>query len=936
MDEVTPTWPATPDAMSGSGRKSRRRTSVGLVREWLIRRIEPLLTILLALVVAGSLLAVGTVHVAVLLVVAPVALLSLSLVCFAEQDWRRRVPAPAWVLVGLSAYSLLQSIPIPFAWLQRLSPAVAQIWIDARHLLGAATHAPASLSADPAASLVEALKWLSYAAVFVTAGQLTRRTGAKRGLSIVVLSALIGGILTIIHGLFGIEKWLGIYAPRFGRPPWALSPLLNPNSFSGYLNLATYCAVGLAMTGRPPAPRWALGLVAAVLFALSILTGSRAGVIALLVGVVLVALALREQVRRARRAGAPDVPGWLPVVGAAAVGGLLFLLGSNDIIWEQLLDETTTKFRLTQWTAPLIGDFRWFGVGRGAYETVAASYRTLPGLVTYQHAENFIADWLAEWGIPVCAMAFASLGWLLRPSRLGFLRHPLPTAALIGVFVLLLQNLLDLGLEIASVGIAAAAVLGSVWGGATRDQERRQQRVRNGATSNGAEPSSPISEIPSNDSRHRPSQESPRSARSVARRKMRKRRRVAYQTPRAAIAAVASLVISAGLVIAVARKGQPDDLDQRAILHDAFTEVNWTKSTEVDAIKRKLEQALERHPADSYFPLLGALIAQRTGKNEMPWLNQALRRDPLNARAELLLAESLATRGARKQALGVLQRCVAHEPVLADVVAQRAVRYAQNLDELELAVPNGTAGVAMLDSLAMYENKPATRAVHEALLQHALQRQSNSFATHAIIIDDLIRDLDDPKSPCADSGRAECEAQLRQHAQIVEAQGPRNLQAVILHARLLVREGKIVEAAQWLSKHCQNFTSDSTCASHFVTVAAKAPSPELLEEAGTTYMALACSTPDSCASAATWVGNLFAARGNYQLALTRFERAANESPSADAWLRVADAAMRSGHVNRAQSALVAARRFGSASDSELEQRVEQARRDQLMNQALKR
>jgi tetratricopeptide (TPR) repeat protein len=906
MDEVTPTSPATPDAMSGTGRKSRRRTSIGVVRERLIRQIEPLLTILLALVVVGSLLAVGTVHVAVLLVVASVALLSLSLVCFAEQDWRRRVPAPAWVLVGLSAYSLLQSIPIPFAWLQRLSPAVAQIWIDARHLLGAATHAPASLSADPAASLVEALKWLSYAAVFATAGQLTRRTGAKRGLGIVVLAALLGGIITIIHGLFGIEKWLGLYAPRYARPPWALSPLLNPNNFSGYMNLATYCAVGLAMTGRPPAPRWALGLVAAVLFALSFLTGSRAGVIALLIGVVLVALALREQARRARRAGAPDVPSWLPVVGAAAVGGLLFLLGTNDIIWEQLLDETTTKFRLAQWTAPLIGDFRWFGVGRGAYETVAASYRTLPGLVTFQHAENFIADWLAEWGIPVCAIALASLGWLLRPRRLSFLRHPLPTAALIGVFVLLLQNLLDLGLEIASVGIATAAVLGSVWGGATRDQERRQQP------------------------------NPPRSDRSVARRKMKKRRRVAYQTPRAAMAAVASLAVSAGLVITVARKGQPDDLYQRGLIHNAFIEVNWTKPTQIESIKRELAQAIERHPADSYFPLIGALIAQRTGKNEMPWLNQALRRDPLNARAELLLADSLAARGARKQALGVLQRCVAHEPILADAVAQRAVRHAQNLDELELAVPNGTAGVVMLNSLAMYESKPAMRAVHEALLQHALQRQSSSPSTHAIIIDDLIRDLDDPKSPCAGSGRAECEAQLRQHAQVIEAQGPRNLQAVILHSRLLVREGKIVEAAQWLSKHCQNFTSDGTCASQFVTVAARAPGPELLEEAGTTYMALACSTPDSCASAATWIGNLFAARGNYQLALTRFERAANESPSADAWLRVADAAMRSGHVNRAQSALVAARRFGSASDSELEHRVEQARRDQLLNQALKR
>ena len=933
MDEVTPTARAAPDARTGPSTWGHRRTSLGLVREELTRHVESLLTVLLALVVVGSLLAVGTVHVSVLLVVGAVALLSFTLGCFVETTWSRRLSPPTWVFLGLALYSLLQSIPIPFSWLQHLSPGVATIWRDARYLIGANPQQPASISAEPGASRVEALKWLTYAFVFAVAGQLTRRTGAKRGVAIVVLSALMGGVLTIFHGLFGIEKWLGIYEPQYGHTPWATSPLLNPNNYAGYLNLATYCAVGLAMTGRPPAPRWALGLVAAVLFALSCLTASRGGVLSLLLGVVLVALALREQSRRARRAGAPGVPNWLPLVGAAIVGGVLFILGTNDNIWSQLLDESLGKLRIDVWSMPLVRDFRWFGVGRGAYETVSLAYRELPGLAVYQHAENFVVDWLAEWGIVVSCLAWLGFAWLLRPKRLGFLRHPLPTAALIGIFVLLLQNLVDMGLEIASVGIATSAVLGSLWGGATRDLERRQRLAQDKGGRAGANPLDPMGDapplVPRRQRGHATRRGAKRSKKKTARRYTRS------QATRAAVTALLTLVLGSGFIIWVARSGQPDLLDQRRLTREAFSVVNWSMPTQIDAFGRQLRQVISRHPGDSYLPLVGAIYAQKTHDNELVWINHVLRRDPLNARAELLLADVLVAHGARKQALSVLRRCVTYEPLLANAIAQRVVRIAQSLDELELSVPDGTAGVTMLNALALFENQPTNRDIHTALLQRALHRQSNSLTTHAIIVDDLIRDLDDPKSPCAGDQRGRCEDSLREHAHFIEAQGPHNLQAVILHARLLVHEGKLLEAASWLSKHCQEFANDTTCVSHFVTVAARVPGPEMLEEAGSAYLALACSTPDSCAGAATWIGDLFMARGNYELALSRFERAANESPAADAWLRVADAALRSGHVNRGHSALIAARRLGAVSDPELEHRFEAARREQLMHQALK-
>jgi tetratricopeptide (TPR) repeat protein len=887
----------------------RRRSRIGKLQEKLTAYVLPVQIGLLGATVLGSLLAVGTVHVNTLLAVASAAILSFVVVCFTEKDWASRIPAPTWVLLGLSLYSLLQSVPLPFNWVRHLSPAAAQVWIDARRLVGAALYDPAALSLDPAASRVEALKWLTYGAVFATAAQVTRRAGAKRGLGLVVLAALVGGVLTLAHGLFGIDKWLGIYQPRYAHPTWALSPLLNSNNYCGYLNLATFVAIGLAMTGRPPAPRWALGLTAAVLFALSFLTGSRGGVLALLLGVGLVALALREQTRRARRLGAPSLPSWLPLAGAALAGSTLFLLGSNDTIWAQLLDETTSKIRIVEWTAPLARDYLWFGVGRGAYETVAAAYRTMSGLVTYQHAENFLADWVAEWGVVVCATALACFFWLLRPNKLGFLRHPIPTASLIGVLVLVLQNLVDLGLEVAAVGIALATVLGSLWGGSLRDRARKELRGQAKA--------------------------SQRDAVSAATTKSSRRRRADSRAWGSRLSAGAALVLGAALLVFVARTGRPEVLEERRHLHDEIADGHALDRIKLAKLQRSVATALARHPADAYVPVLGAIVARQLGQNELVWLNHALRRDPLNARAELLLADALARRGAHRQALGVLRRCATHEPNLAHVVAERATRYSHAVEELELSVPEGQPGVAVLNALAQYLNKPETRSAHDALLALALKRQGNSAATHGLIIDDLLRDLESPSGPCVGEAGARCEERLRQHAQVIEKQGPHNLQAVILRSRLLAREGKIDEAVQWLSEHCHEFTSDAICAAQWVTLAARAKSSDALEEAGSTYLALACSTPEACASAATWIGNNYVARGNYESALLRFERAANEAPSADAWLRVADAALRSGHVNRAQTALISARRFGSAIDPNLIERVEQARREQLMRGALK-
>src|SRR5690606_7037353 len=130
--------------------------------------------------------------------------------------------------------------------LERLSPHAAEIWCHAFDLLGATT-AFASISLDPGASLLEALKWLTYANVFAIAASIARHRGAIPAGAILFGTAILAALLTLGHGLVGARTVYGIYQPGFDVLPWQTGPLLNPNNLAGYLNLGTFCGLGLLL-----------------------------------------------------------------------------------------------------------------------------------------------------------------------------------------------------------------------------------------------------------------------------------------------------------------------------------------------------------------------------------------------------------------------------------------------------------------------------------------------------------------------------------------------------------------------------------------------------------------------------------------------------------------------------------------------------------------
>jgi tetratricopeptide (TPR) repeat protein len=738
------------------------------------------------------------------------------------------------------------------------------------------------------------LKWLTYGAVFVAAARLARNTGSHRGLLVVIGSGLLGGLLSVAHGLAGVDEWLFVYRPQYARPPWAVAPLLNPNNFAGYLNLSLFAAMGVFFAHKPKLPRWVSATTVVLLAALVILTGSRGGVLALLVGFLLAGVAFRFQQSRTRYRQNHVLPTWVPltVVGLAATG--LAIIGATDLVWEQLLDETTGKLRIIEYSKAIVIDHLWFGVGRGAFGTTFAAYRQVLGDSIAQYAENFVVQWLVEWGLPVSLFGLVGLFWSMRRSSRDFGRNAQQTGAILAVFVLLIHNLVDLATEIPSVAIAAFALLGTVFGTTSylTEKENRTKAVES--------------------------------------------RRVVHRSLPATLIAFSCLVPAIAAWGLVAKTGIPDVIEQRRRLSEEFNLVVGKPkgSPEFSRLRAHVNHALLRSPADPYVPLLGALLTRESGHSPYVWLNQALRRDPLSARPHLLLADTLNARGAKNQALFELRTTARLAPTFVGAVAERAIAWAPEYEHLLRVVPDGNDGISVLTALAQRQTGSKERLlIRQKLLALAIQRNPDDFQANAILADDLFAALDANQESCMGDARKVCEERLRRIVGVIVASKTHPQYSLVYRARLLAHEQNYDKAESLLAEHCNKSPDSVSCNRLRVSYAERLPERSRFESAAMAFTASACFSPGSCAAAFDWLGNLEIGRNNLLLALSRFERAAEESPTADAWLKVAEVAARAGRYGRSETALMTARRLGGKPKTEdLERQLLDIRRSRMLQE----
>jgi hypothetical protein len=759
-----------------------------------------------------------------------------------------------WVLAGLGLYSLLQSIPMPIGWLQMLSPSAALAW--SRSLLPFSEQVRfGSLSVDPGATTVEAAKWLAYAIAFWLSAAFGRRRGASLVIGCVFFCALAISLATLGHGLVGATRVFGVYEPQLGTSSVRVGPMLNPNTLAGYLNLGAFCGFGFMLATSDPLRRWLWGAGTAIIVGIAILSGSRGGVAALTLGVL--ALAAYAFLTRRQRGTARRFR-WYDWCGAGSVlvaAGLFAGLGARDS-WFDLTHGDLSKLQMSTWVVPMLRDFPVFGVGRGAFETAFPFYKQVSDNIIYANPENIVAQWLSEWGLLAGGLGIASLLWLLRPSRIGFGRQQLASAAAIGVAALIIHNLVDFSLELFAPMLATVLILGACWG-------QNEPRVRAGNRSN------------------------------------------AWWQKLPAGLLVALTLVCVGL--AATRGSQPVSLERLA-LQLRYAQLNPKHAAATQSMWSDIRAAIRRHPAEPYFPRLAAALALRVGDVEpLPWIGRSLERGPVDSRTHWLLARALQRHGFLQQALLEARLAVEYDEDLATTVGATVAHWSRDARDIRRAAPRGHAGAQVQLSAALVLDPKQHTHLRQDLYRGAIHADPSFAAAHRALAEELLHGLQG--NGYQGDERARCEAQVVHQATRLATLKPASADSSEVLAKLYTLTNQIEEADRVLSPRCPVLAKGERvkCWRALLATARSQPGHrQLVARVSEQLVRAACGFEQDCHRALLQAGDTMAALGDWPEALDYFQRAAREEPTVASLLKVSEAAAALGRLPVADRALALA------------------------------
>lgn len=823
---------------------------------------------LLASAIAGSVLAVGTVHTKALLAIAPLALLAGLVAVRAQAPWTG-FPAPAAVFAALAFYCSLQAMPMPLEWLRVLSPEASRMWISAATAVGE-TREYAPISLDPTATIREAFKWLSYAGLFVASATLGARRGAQRLVEVVFATATLAALVTVVHRALDAEALFGIYHPVYVTPD-ELSPLLNGNNFAGYLLMGALCGFGLILSGRSTGIRGSAAAGTTLCVAMIPGTGSRAGTFALAVGLLTLACWVfsrrGNQSLKTRRAS-------LALAGAVLVSILVTVLWINfdSNTFATLSHLESRKLQIPGRALGMIRDYTWFGSGRGSFESVFPAYGFGSHVPRFAYAENVVTQWVTEWGLLVALAALNALAWMFRPSRMALHRDWANRAAYIAALALIMQNFADLGLELPSLSYGLLALLGGLWG---------EGALKNPSETIGA-----------------PEQRG--------------------KGPYLFAGTVASVIAFA----AVLAQGSPSpDTDRYRMLASYDSMSRPTPAPELTRFTEELHGAILRHPAEPTYFRLGALVARRQGtKTEQAWIDQALVREPHSAFARIIAADIQTRSGDTAGAIQQLRLAAHTDPGAYRKIAKRVARLHKDYESILSAVPNGPRHAPLFAELANHVADPGLAA---RLLERGLRL--NETATMHVQRGHLLLDAVEAKTaPCTQRLRACLDAALK------HGERGAKLEPLLPTPRLLM--GRVVRvlsgpkaAVRFLARHCAQLSDKHDCL-YVRAQFAFDVNRSIASTASFDFLNTVCPGDTSgCATVADRFAEWARARAYSSLAAKLSRHAARRDPTAVRWVAAAEDAVAVHNVGASRSALEQAERLVRDENAPIHNRISRAR-----------
>lgn len=676
----------------------------------------------------------------------PVIVLT-SIACAAALAWALRTGhfegrLASLLLTSLGLLALAQTLPLPSGLVRALSPTGAGVWQAAGELVHGRSLAWIPLTIDPAASLLEAAKWLSAAVVFGLSAHVGRMRELSAIARIATGAAMLVALVTLAHGVLGAELLYGFYEPEQNPARWATAPLLNPNNLAGYLNLGVFAALALLLSTERRDERLFAAICAAMLVGQVILTGSRGGVLALTLGALVVASFVfgpgARRIERSTRA---------LLLGGLGAGIAIGIYSATTGVWADLTAEGTEKVTGFWSMLAVIADYPLTGTGAGAFEAAFSPYQPAASGGLYSHPENFVLAWLTDFGLPLGGATLLAALWVFRPSALGPRGSLRARVLAVGVFVFLLQNLADLALSTLAALLLLSTVLGGLVGAA------------------------------------KASGDSPRA--------------VAFRSHSPRILAVGLL----GLFVALAVTRPTSAHDARLDARRAVVQGNPNEPRARRALLGVLERSVLEHPGDPYLPLLVARVeAADPSGAPLRWIGLALRRNPNAARAYLLLADVLSARGASGQAIGAARHAAITDASVAHEAAVRLVRDRRATDDWQQLVPDGELGGIVLREIAVRLPQGSQDRVH--LLDAASRLAPREVRTLTMTANEFLDRIEQRRSPCVPA--APCLDRVRALLDQCRALNPENESLVPLNARRLAAAGEPAKAAELLASRCSH------------------------------------------------------------------------------------------------------------------------------------
>lgn len=385
-----------------------------------------------------------------------------------RDDYAHDLLVPGILFFLVLGYAVLQCMPVPDTWSN-------PIWDLASD--GLQQKLRGTIAVNPELALVYVFRLLTYAGIFLVAFLLGRdRNRAQVAITLVTFASAIYAA----YGL--VDYWTGngtiLWMSKWAYGDDLTSTFVNRNSFATYAGLGLLACLtdligaleGMRIRGsrreqfahiieHAGSRSWQLVSLFVLATAL-LLTHSRGGLLATLLGAVMLLLAIWA---------APSMKGFRFLVWGAIP--LILILAALVINGDQTLDrlmeidvDTEGRTQIFSATWQAVRDFFLLGTGLGSFASVFQIYRpeTIQGVVDLAH-DDYLQNML-ELGVPAALCLFATILWLVGLCLRGIWWRNrdviFPALGFVATVLVASHALVDFSLQIPAVTATYMLLLG--------------------------------------------------------------------------------------------------------------------------------------------------------------------------------------------------------------------------------------------------------------------------------------------------------------------------------------------------------------------------------------------------------------------------------------------------------------------------------------------